>query len=1015
MTRKSKQYLGAASALAVAFSLAAAGGAAAQVSTSTIRGSVMDGAEAEAGAAIVARDVASGFTNRTTANAEGGYVLSGLRPGTYEITVTTTDGQTTSEIVTIGIGQVGEVDLTVGGAVVSETTATDVGDVVVTGRRLVEVRTPEIATNVTTQQIETLPQINRNFLNFAALAPGVRVSTNAQEQTITAGGQRAESVNAFIDGGSLKSNIIDGGIAGQDDSRGNPFPQAGIQEFRVVTQNFKAEYEQASSAIITAVTKSGTNEFHGEVFGTYRDQSFIEQDEFAEERGDEKADLEVRQYGFALGGPIIRDSLHFFGTYERKEEGRAAVVNLGRQEPRFTNQFGQYIGTFAVPFEEDLYFGKLSWQPADGHLVDLSVTWRDEFDTRGIGGANSAERAIELNQTTMTINGRYQWQTDAFVNELTVTQREYNYNPQPVNFSTFGQTYRFHENDTDPVAPGFQVDYFGGANIINLGGADSRQDIVDEVLTFRDDLTFNEIEWNGFHTIKMGGKFSRQNYQVIKEFGRNPLFYFDVDGHPELSGSTTIPYRVELGNAFPTVDLTNNVYGLYIQDDWQITDKLELNLGIRWDYEDNANNNDYVTPQSVIDGLNQWIASTNGGKPAGYAPSWFDVDDYIATGDNRDPFANAFQPRVGFSYDIYGDSSLVIFGGAGRYYDRVQFNFSFDEIVKPFDFRQNLFFSTTGGAPGVATGDAGDPILWQDSYFTAEGLDVVLDTIPARGEAFLLANEFEPPRTDQFNLGVRKRMGDWQTELTLAYGKTENEFTWQYLNRCREPLFGNEMDGYGDNGGFCSPDGTNPYRSYLVSDHNKERNFRAVYLKADKAYTRDSGWGFHLAYTYSRAEQNGGNDNFCFDCFSVETSPTRPASNDERHRIVANGIVDLPFDFQLSGILTLGSGTPYNVFEDIGPRTIFRPNAGYPEGQNFIIQDGFAYRNLDLRLTKNFEVFSGHELSLYFDAINVFNFSNYTGFDGGTGDPSNPNPNFGQPSSVLFPTRTFQLGMRYSF
>ena len=243
MTRNSKQYLGAASALAVAISLACAGGAMAQVSTSTIRGSVTDGGQVEAGATIGARDVGSGFTNRTTANANGGYVLSGLRPGTYEITVTTTDGQTASEVVTIGVGQVGEVDLSVGGGVVSESAATDVGDVVVTGRRLVEVRTPEIATNVTTQQIQTLPQINRNFLNFAALAPGVRVSVNEQEQTITAGGQRAESVNAFIDGASLKSNIIDGGIAGQDDSRGNPFPQAGIQEFRVVTQNFKAEYE----------------------------------------------------------------------------------------------------------------------------------------------------------------------------------------------------------------------------------------------------------------------------------------------------------------------------------------------------------------------------------------------------------------------------------------------------------------------------------------------------------------------------------------------------------------------------------------------------------------------------------------------------------------------------------------------------------------------------------------------------------------------------------------------------
>ncbi|OGN43725.1 MAG: TonB-dependent receptor [Caulobacterales bacterium RIFCSPHIGHO2_01_FULL_70_19] len=1006
MTRKSKLYLGAASALAVAISLAAAGGVSAQVTTSTIRGAVTEGAAAEAGAQIVARDVATGFTTRTTANSSGGYVLSGLRPGTYEITATTADGQSTSDVVSIGVGQVGELDLEIGGggAVVADSGATELGEIVVTGRRLAEVRTPEIATNVTTEQIQTLPQINRNFLNFAALAPGVRVSTNEAEVTITAGGQRAESVNAFIDGASLKSNVIAGGIAGQDDSRGNPFPQAGIQEFRVVSQNFKAEYEQASSAIITAVTRSGTNEFHGEVFGTYRDQDFITQDVFSERRGDEQPSLEVQQYGFALGGPIIEDQLHFFGTYERKEEGRAATVNLGRQDPRFTTMFADYIGTFGTPFEEDLFFGKLSWQPADGHLVDLSLTYRDEADVTGVGGANSFERATGLQQTTKGANLRYQWQGDSFLNEFAVDYRNYNYNPTAANFDMPGASYRIFENGYDP---------FGGVSILNLGGANTRQDITDEALTFRNDLTLNEIEFNGFHTIKMGAKYSRQNYQVIKEFGRNPQFFYDLDG--VASGDADVPYRVELGNEFPTVDLTNNVIGLYIQDDWQITDQLEVNLGIRWDYEDNANNNDYVTPQSVIDGLNQWIASTNGGKAAGYAPSWFNIDDYIATGDNRDPFAGAFQPRIGFSYDVFGDRSTVIFGGAGRYYDRVMFNFSFDEIAKPFDFSQNVFFSTTGGAPGVADGSSGDPFLWDPSYMTTGGLDALLANIPARGEAFLLQNDFEPPRTDQFNLGVRQRFGDWQTELTLAYGKTENEFTWLYLNRCNEPTRPAQGNGFGDNGGWCGPDGTNPYRGYLVSDHNKEREFTALYLKADKPYTEASGWGLNIAYTLSESRQNGGNDNFCFDCFDVETSPWRSSQNDERHRIVANGIVDLPLDFRLSGILTLGSGTPFDVFDGTGPNFVYRPYGGRPEQHSFIVPNAFAYRNLDLRLTKNFEIGNGSELELFVDAINVFNFRNYTGFDGGTGSASSPNPNFGQPSAVLFPTRTFQVGMRYAW
>ena len=1020
MTRKSKQYLGAASALAVAISLAAAGGASAQVTTSTIRGSVMDGGQAEAGATIVARDVASGFASRTTANADGGYVLSGLRPGTYEITVTTSDGQTASEVVTIGVGQVGEVDLSVGGAGVPDTAATDIGEVVITGRRLVEVRTPENATNVTTQQINTLPQINRNFLNFAALAPGVRLSLTPEEQQITAGGQRAESVNAFIDGASLKSNVIAGGIIGQDDSRGNPFPQAGVQEFRVVSQNFKAEYEQASSAIITAVTRSGTNEFHGEVFGVYRDQDFVSADFF----GREEPDLEVRQYGFALGGPIIRDRLHFFGTYERKEEGRARTVDLGDRatladEARFADQ----IGTFGAPFEEDLFFGKLSWQPADEHRVDWSLTYRDESELRDFGGADSFERANDLAQTTLSSNLRWQWRPEGFLNEFAVDYRDYNYNPGAANFSEVGRSYRRFE-DSNTSTPAFDPDYFGGFTILNTGGRDSTQDIHDNALTFRNDLTLNDIELNGFHTIKMGAKVSLQNYQVDKQFGRNPFFFYDLDGRPELSGSDDVPYRVELGRSFPSVDLNNEVIGLYIQDDWQITDQLEINLGLRWDYETNANNNDYVTPANVIAGLDQWIASTDGGKPAGYAPSWFDRDDYISTGDNRDPFAGAFQPRIGFSYDVFGDRGTVIFGGAGRYYDRVNFNFSYDEIVKPFDIRQNAFFSTTGRpagedrdpGPGVdLPGEAGDPILWDPSYGTPAGLDPVLATIPGKGEVFLLANDFEPPRTDQFNLGIRQRFGEWQSEFTLAYGKTENEFTWHYLTRCREPNRPNDGGGFGDNGGFCGPGAANPFRGYFVSDHNKSRKFRALYAKLDKNYTEESGWGLNLAYTWSEAEQNGGRDAFCFDCFSVESSPVRPTDNDERHRLVANGIVDLPWDFQLSGILTLGSGTPFDVFDGRGPNFVYRPNHGRPQQYNFIIPNSWAYRNLDLRLTKNFEVWNGSELELYVDAINVFNFDNFAGFDGGTGSAANPNPNFEQPSRVLYPTRTFQVGMRYSF
>ena len=136
----------------------------------------------------------------------------------------------------------------------------------------------------------------------------------------------------------------------------------------------------------------------------------------------------------------------------------------------------------------------------------------------------------------------------------------------------------------------------------------------------------------------------------------------------------------------------------------------------------------------------------------------------------------------------------------------------------------------------------------------------------------------------------------------------------------------------------------------------------------------------------------------------------RNSANNERHRIVANGILDLPLDFQLSGILTLGSGTPFEVYDGTGSNFYYRPYGAYPEKENFFIPNAFAYRNLDLRLTKNLDMGGAGELQLYVDAINIFDFKNYSGFDGST-----TSARFGNPSSVLFPTRTFQVGARYSF
>lgn len=226
------------SAAALAATLVISAPAMAQIN-STLRGRVTG---AQAGATVTATDVNTGQRISGRVNADGSYTIAGLRPGTYRVEAT---GLPAEQLV-IPVGQVVTFDIGAA-APVADTAGTSAGtgtDIVVTGRRGQEVRSAIVSTNVSTQQIDSLPQNDRNFLNFAALAPGVAISTSPGSRQVQAGAVSADNINVFIDGLSQKNAVNHGGVAGQNFSRGNPFPQLAVQEFRVDTQNFKAEYEQ---------------------------------------------------------------------------------------------------------------------------------------------------------------------------------------------------------------------------------------------------------------------------------------------------------------------------------------------------------------------------------------------------------------------------------------------------------------------------------------------------------------------------------------------------------------------------------------------------------------------------------------------------------------------------------------------------------------------------------------------------------------------------------------------------
>lgn len=958
----------------------AASPALAQTTSATVRGQVVAGDQAGSGGAeIVATNVNTGQTRRVIADAQGYYVMSALTPGLYNFVASAGGVQSVTQQLQVQVAQTLVLDIPLGATAGVDGAADTTGTIVVIGTR-VETRTSEVGTNVTQTQIENLPQNNRNFLNFANLAPGITVNNNDTRRTFAGGGISADpngeplgspQVNVFIDGVSLKSNIQQGGIVGQDASRGNPFSQLAIQEFRVITSNFKAEYEDAGTAIITAITKSGSNEFHGQAFGTYQDQSLIEKDFFQRKFNQNKPDLKRYQVGVSLGGPIVKDKIFFFGSYEANIQNRSSFVLPGGDATRqaaFTAatgiDLGQFTGSFASPFREHLGFGKLTWQINEDQLLEVSGSIRKEEEIRDFGGNTARSRGTNITNDNYTGRLRHQWTTENFINEFTADYLRSNLQ--------FGN------------APGtdFAFNYQG---VINIGGRPDFQKIRQEGLTFRDNLTFTNL---GNHTVKMGAKLSFQKYDIggSGPFA-NPLFDFVIDANNNLD--FTVPQQVNFGAGNPAINAKTTQVGLFVQDDWQVTDKLLVNLGLRWDYDSNSKNNSFVTPPAAAAAL----------RALGQDPrigNFFNVEDYISTG-NRKADLNQFQPRVGFSYDFKGDASTVLFGGYGRYYDRVLFRNAAEESLFTQYQRGNLQFSKDGKPRN------GQPtIQFRPEYLTPAGFAALLTSLannptsPGTSELRVVPNDLKSPHTDQFSIGLRQKLGEVRASLTYNYIIGSDQVGYAPLNRSEAFNAGGFLD-------YIPL--INGYSNVVAAFNTRATRYHGVYVTLDRPYSKSVGYGYGLAYTLAFSKERGFAFNFDFP--NIGARPFVPNAGDVRHKLVLNGIADIPFGFKLSGLVTLASPVPFFVIDasnGFGARDIkFPGNVGKLP----------AFYQVDVRLARDIPLFNDHVLTLTAEVFNLFNRDNFGGADGFI--PPNGNANFGIPNGLSGPPRSFQFGASYKF
>ncbi|PPV05816.1 hypothetical protein XBLMG947_2993 [Xanthomonas bromi] len=954
----------------------------AQSTGATIRGQVTVDAAPAAQAQVTATNLATGLT-RTVQVSNGGYSVGGLPPGSYRIDVTA-NGQTSSQNVTVQVGQTATLNLGVGGeaATAAGGNATTLDAVQVKAPPvLVETRTSENATYISNVQIQNLPRATRNFLELADTVPNVQFTREANGTTkVRSGATSAEGTNVYIDGVSQKNYVLTGGVSGQDSSRGNPFPQSAIGEYKVITSNYKAEFDQVSGAAIVASSKSGTNDFHGSFFWDTSNDSWREESPLEKKAG-VRDDFEETQYGATFSGPILKDKAHFFIAYEAKEYTTPNVVIPGSiysdRVDQLPAQLQPLVVTSSTPFKEDLYFGKIDWTIGDNNLFELTGKYRKEDELNDVGQTSTYEHGSINGQEEKRANLRWQYSGANFLNEANLSYESAFWNQAPINNGN-GYILSYapvRGNETDILAAG------AGSSFQRKG---------QEGWTFQDDLTLNSLEWHGAHTVKMGVKFKSIDLDSTQFNPANPQYYYNI-----LTDVQT-PYRVRFGAPLVegggSVVSKNKQYGIYLQDDWEVNEHWTLNLGVRYDYEETPAFLDFVTPSDVAGALQNWPNLRN----ANYT-----INDFISTGNNRKAFKNAWQPRLGASYDLFGDQAHVIYGGAGRAYDRNIFDYlALEQLNNSFNSYSYYFTSPNNGA---CLGDPCTP--WNPAYNSQEGLNTLTANSTGGGgrEVYLIDNNLKTPYSDQFSIGMRNMVPlwgqDWFTDVTLSRIESHDGFAFVRGNRLPDGSFFQPGTTSG-----APTDGPDGYSAIVLGTNGVETRNNQLALQVEKPFDEESGWGLTVAYTYSDAKENRQfGEHYALDRERIQDYGWREAGGIPKNRLVVTGIYELPYEIKLSGKLSLASQTAR-----------YGQNCLAGNDQCDIIQfkpDGtLGYKEFSIAANKEWDTGAGVKFNVRADILNVFNWVNYATFNGDTGTLQDLNTAYGTPTGVLAsPMRTFRL------
>jgi len=714
-----------------------------QGSEGRISGTVTDQSGAAIpGAKVTVIDVQRNDARTLTTDSAGAYAAPNLIPGTYTVHVEFQGFKNADrKDILLEVAQDLRVDVPMQTGDQTETvTVTEEAAALNTSNA-------ELGGSLSNQVINDLPLNGRNFENLLDLRPGVVKYPGNSGWTQATNGLRPHDNFFMVDGINsndpwMAQSMMNAVMAAGD--AGTMLPIDAINEFQT-QQNPRAEYGWKPGAVVNVGIKSGSNAYHGTAYAYGRTSAWDANNFFSNEVGQPLPPLALEQYGASVGGPIIRDKLFFFGNFESQQYNvgspfvHAVPFTASGSGPASKNLIGACQNALAAgslaPLSAQLAGLSSTCAPLSNYpglfpssstgtyptalastnsifagvgRLDYRINEKNTlngmfFQSPGSGtfvDAPSAEIAAPWLTTqyarSRVLSGNWVFvATPSIVNSLRVGWSNYyqifgtpDVGENPANYSYNGATYNMYTGQTNPTFGGFPNIVINGFPSFSLGGPNSWPKIVgpDSVYQITDSVSVQR----GKHAIKFGGEIllNRSDDNVTSN-NKGPLQFSSLDNF--FTGTLK---RARITSGDTARSLSDEGYALFVQDDWRLTPRLTVNLGLRYELTTvvSANNNllgNFLPAQ----GLDQ-VGSSQLGS--------------VMNGDHKD-----FAPRVGFAWDVFGNGKTVVRGGAGVYYSQASFD-SFMSVANLFGLRTiptgvplyangNPTPTTAGGSINVAT------------------------------------------------------------------------------------------------------------------------------------------------------------------------------------------------------------------------------------------------------------------------------------------------------------------------